>query len=169
MKNEMNMDARMETALKQDALRVSALPADIPASLRARITTTPAAPSTASVATTSTVAKLFTTKFMLASVGGMIAVAAAYFALTSNNVEVEQQTPSTQEPSIIALDTPKPVNDTITVKLNDRTARTKDQPAKQTPAITNDDLSRMLDTLQPSSRRMTQDDSIRASLQRKRR
>jgi hypothetical protein len=108
-----NMESRMEAALKQDVAAVGKVSGEVPDSLRTLIARTPAAATTASVGAAS-IAKIATTKLALWSAGGLLTVAAAYFAVTANDKTPINNNPEpTLTPMVVTVDTPKSVVDSI--------------------------------------------------------
>jgi hypothetical protein len=169
--NDMNMDQRLNAALEQDAKRVAPISADVPAALRARIASTPAktALSSAGAASSAAVTTSFTTKLTLAIIGCIAGIVIGYFAFTSREVAVEAQpSPMPQEQSVITIDTPQPVRDSMqtTVKRSTTATNVTKQPAEQ-PSVTNEDLKKMLDKLEPSKTTIREADSTRGVIGRK--
>lgn len=164
MKEKMNMDARLESVLQQDAAGIAKLTPEVPESLRARIAGTPSAAATSTSFTTVAV-KFFTTKFMLASIGGMIVLAMVYFALNTEETPVSQ--PQSNPPSaVIEIDTPRQ-DDTLTRQAVRSGASDNATETKQI-SPTQEDVNSILDNLPEPESRMSSSDSIHGKVRRNR-
>lgn len=163
-----DMDNRIDEALKQDAAGFSALSNEVPPTLRTLIASTPAATTAPFIASSSaTAARIFTTKLALWSAGGVLVIAAAYFAFsTDDQTPISSQPEPTLTPIVIAVDTPKPARDTSSPAYT-KTPATPKLVTPTSPDYTQAQIDSMMRALPEPATTVHERDSISGTLKRK--
>jgi hypothetical protein len=141
----------------------------VPDTLRSRIARTPAVEATTSVGAASgasSAVKLLTSKFMLVSMGGMIAIA-SYFLLKPDSAPVDAPAVSpTPSVTVLQIDTPRK-DDTLSVVIpQPGTSRVTTETEKSGPSQS--EVDRMLLNLPEPESTVNSRDSIYGNIGRKR-